>query len=781
MIAIPEGIIKPHNAFRCDKWHIWHNSRLCVRIENLSLNAYLKRMLPGFSARRKGPSWITLAYITTCLAGVVCAGPLAEDSARFSQIWAGLQTSDSSRVLDDLNTLAGSDTGCAGQKARFYLAWRAHQRGQPGVVVNLISRGMPIELSDYALWLVADAYRKLDGPAAADSCLQSLAEDSTSVLGGDAIYQLAVRASETTRPQDVLALTERCRRLPSSPERRQEMELLAAQALAGLNRHAEAVERLWAAYADAPWTDEARSLREALKTYRRRYGFEPREETTAELARELSGLERLGDWAFGLQRIREESARTDSAERSVVLQFYRGRFHSGLGRHREAIPELQAVAHDSSHNPYRCEALYQLGRSAYLLDQDSLAIAALNEVAAQVEDSVLARKALDLLGTLHLDRGRPAQAVAAYQRRIELGEVGANAEGLWRLGWALWMADRPGDAAEIWGRLCAANGAVDYHAAAFYWRARALQKCGKTAESIQSLRELHARYPFSYYAVISSKPDSVQTVDRPLQVPALDELSATGDAHGRKFALLAAMRLSDAALLEWPAAASQQPDSDGFLWWKAQLHLWDGDALSAWLIVLGRLAVYIRSAGQRPPGFTELAYPLEFDSSIVRLSREKGLDPYLVLALICQESHFDPEAVSPVGAHGLMQLMPRTARAEAKRLGLHYSSSRLKNPAYNLRLGTAHLAELFADFNQDTLLVLAAYNAGVSAAQAWFEEFGERARDEFVELIPYRETRLFVKRNIEHRAAYRRLYPALNNRSQVSSASPEEPNGLPQR
>jgi soluble lytic murein transglycosylase len=117
-------------------------------------------------------------------------------------------------------------------------------------------------------------------------------------------------------------------------------------------------------------------------------------------------------------------------------------------------------------------------------------------------------------------------------------------------------------------------------------------------------------------------------------------------------------------------------------------------------------------------------------------------------------------------------LMPATARRQARKLGLGYSQDKLRDPDYNLKLGCRYLADLFADFNGDTVLVLAAYNAGESAAQAWYEEFGDHDDAWFVERIPYRETRLFVKRNTEHRAAYRRLYPDVAGAAADSTAAP---------
>ncbi|MDF2096673.1 lytic transglycosylase domain-containing protein [Aquibaculum arenosum] len=138
----------------------------------------------------------------------------------------------------------------------------------------------------------------------------------------------------------------------------------------------------------------------------------------------------------------------------------------------------------------------------------------------------------------------------------------------------------------------------------------------------------------------------------------------------------------------------------------------------------------------------------------------------LLLALIRQESSFNPEAVSPVGARGLMQLMPGTAADVAARLGEAYDPARLTaDPAYNLRLGRAYLEEMLQRYGSSLPLALAAYNAGPGRVDAWLAAHGDPRRDEiglldWIELIPFDETRHYVKVVIEVAAVYaRRLHP----------------------
>ncbi|MDR3425065.1 MAG: lytic transglycosylase domain-containing protein [Alphaproteobacteria bacterium] len=129
-------------------------------------------------------------------------------------------------------------------------------------------------------------------------------------------------------------------------------------------------------------------------------------------------------------------------------------------------------------------------------------------------------------------------------------------------------------------------------------------------------------------------------------------------------------------------------------------------------------------------------------------------------ALIRQESMFDPEAGSSVGARGLMQLMPRTAKDVARKIDVRYSEGRLSDPAYNMQLGTAFVSQQIDRFNGSYILALAGYNAGPARAREWIEEFGD-PRDpnvdpiDWIELIPINETRNYVQRIIESLQVYR--------------------------
>jgi len=161
----------------------------------------------------------------------------------------------------------------------------------------------------------------------------------------------------------------------------------------------------------------------------------------------------------------------------------------------------------------------------------------------------------------------------------------------------------------------------------------------------------------------------------------------------------------------------------------------------------------------------ELAYPLAYRRIIVDEAAAAGLPADFLQGLMREESAMDPRARSPVGARGLVQLMPATARQVAKSLGIkRFAIDRLWEPATNLRLGSTYLGRMQQQFGHPGLAA-AAYNAGPGAVSRWMADRGGAALDEFVEDIPFAETRGYVKRVLKSWAAYRALYGARDEAS----------------
>ena len=167
---------------------------------------------------------------------------------------------------------------------------------------------------------------------------------------------------------------------------------------------------------------------------------------------------------------------------------------------------------------------------------------------------------------------------------------------------------------------------------------------------------------------------------------------------------------------------------------------------------------FLAAGGEElPRDVLVVIFPLMYSDLIAKYSAINGLDPYLVAALMAQESTFVPDIRSSAGAVGLMQLMPLTARRYARAFKLPDSASLLRNPEANVRIGTAYLADKIKEFG-GLHLALSSYNAGEAAVREWLAERPGLPREEFIDDIPYPETQNYVKRILGTTDDYRRLY-----------------------
>jgi soluble lytic murein transglycosylase len=159
-----------------------------------------------------------------------------------------------------------------------------------------------------------------------------------------------------------------------------------------------------------------------------------------------------------------------------------------------------------------------------------------------------------------------------------------------------------------------------------------------------------------------------------------------------------------------------------------------------------------------PEDVWRILYPIEFRELIEAKATREGLDAALVAALICQESTFDPAAVSRAGARGLMQVMPLTGRGLARSLGVPYRQSALHDPDVSLSMGMRYLRQMLDRFGGRIERAVAAYNAGPHRVDAWTAGQPDIGAEEFIESIPFTETRGYVMTVLASRENYRRVY-----------------------
>ena len=190
----------------------------------------------------------------------------------------------------------------------------------------------------------------------------------------------------------------------------------------------------------------------------------------------------------------------------------------------------------------------------------------------------------------------------------------------------------------------------------------------------------------------------------------------------------------------------------------------DGGAPGLFRYLAGDLKGGIRETSNVPldperPGLTDrIQYPLAPDFLADCDRRRSGIDPLVLHAVIRQESRFQSDALSPAGAVGLMQLMPRTAAATARKERMSKPGRKeLLRPAVNIRLGAAYLSRLVKEYGGDYFRAVAAYNAGEAAVGRWWKQSnGDPAA--FLEGINYKETRFYLRRIFLNLLQYYRIY-----------------------
>lgn len=289
--------------------------------------------------------------------------------------------------------------------------------------------------------------------------------------------------------------------------------------------------------------------------------------------------------------------------------------------------------------------------------------------------------------------------------------------------------------------------------AARYWAGRAHHALGDTARSRAGWRSLMADHPSSYYTILSATrlgvPLSLGDATRDT-IPKVQDL----EDGLRRIALLGDLGMEVEQRHEYNRLfldASKSPER-----MVATAHAFSGTPEAARAVALGWRV--INEHGRSPLRY-RLVHPVLERDRISAAARANGLDPALVAALIKQESNFNPRATSPVGARGMMQIMPPVGARMARARGIgSWNPDMLYDPAVSIDFGTAHLAELLRSYPH-LEHGLAAYNAGATPVARWRTKAGAGDAEVFTERIPFVETRDYVRAIVRNRAFYRALYP----------------------
>lgn len=340
----------------------------------------------------------------------------------------------------------------------------------------------------------------------------------------------------------------------------------------------------------------------------------------------------------------------------------------------------------------------------------------------------------------------------------------------WRAAWQSYRIRRYPEAARMMDEQVVNYPAGTEIPGALYWRGRLYEDVEKNyGQALNYYSVLNASYVNSYYAILARQRTaalgkvaqvapavalaSVKHVDTPQLSAELPE----NDPH-----LIKARLLANAALNEYIAPEIQASDTASEWGALAQAEIYQSygeNTRAVQTMKKSGLPFFSLPVSQVPHVYWALLFPRPYWDQLQADAQANGLDPYLVASLIRQESEFNPGAVSKANAYGLMQLLPSVGRAIAKKEGVKgFSTNSLLNPTINLQLGTRDLRQSLDRYGGTVEYALASYNAGDTPIRAWIELGGYKDLPEWVESIPYTETREYVQAIVRNREMYRAIY-----------------------
>ena len=364
-------------------------------------------------------------------------------------------------------------------------------------------------------------------------------------------------------------------------------------------------------------------------------------------------------------------------------------------------------------------------------------------------------------------------AIGKYHQVAKQGEPASQrAEGQWRVGWVYYRTGRYREAGESLRALAELHDS-EFEPQALYWMGRAGEQ-QQQPEAQEYYKKLCQRHRFTYYCQLArERAKTLPVADAPLEVtvasvePLKDGETAAPVVTRADIAQQTAYRRAiELKTLGLDADAAQEVAV------LTDRYSRDPDALVALSTMLNEVGAYHqalrlararfrdqleRTGGTFSPSLWNVAYPTGLLPTI-KLQGAKGVDPYLIAAIIREESQYDVKAVSRVGAIGLMQVMPATANNVAQRVGLPTMGREdLFDQETNIRIGVRYVEQLLEQFSGNLVYTIASYNAGPLAVGNWIAQYRGQGQDEFVELIPYQETRQYVKRVLRTYREYVRL------------------------
>jgi len=700
-------------------------------------------------------------------------------SAELRPMAQQLMTMRTVAAYSGVTNYAQRHTGDAAAAAYLSLgrAYQIDRRFSEAVAAFKQAKAHSEVLGDYADYLAAECQHAANNDAAAEALLKGFnARYPDTVFDVEApeleADVLLAQGDATGAQRVLLSVADVAQDMPN-------FELTSAKIAFAIQQNAEAERLFKHLLLSHPLTPEAEVARARLTSMGAESNLTPTE------------LRSLGDAYYNAGRYNLAAEQYHALARNATLDASaRGGFAAAaaacdLKLKRLTDGEARALADTNDDNGAR--RLYLLMEMARNHDNDGEQQKLVDELEQRFPQSQWLAEGLFSSGNMYLLRRDFPKAVTYYSYLATHFSTSKNAAAAhWRAGWLNYRQGLYPEAARIFDEQIRLYPGATESAAALYWRGRLYEmQDHQPAQAAANYRTVVSRYQHYFYAQMArqrlsalGQPMTVsETEIEGFKAPPIPHLTDTFPAdspHIAKARLIANAGMNDYIAQE--LAADPDSESWGALA-EAQIYASFGETYRA-MKALKRALPYATSApiNSIPLAYWRILFPEPWWETIKAESAKNGLDPYLVASLIRQESEFNPSAISYANAYGLMQLEPSVGRSLAKQEGItNFQTYQLLNPEMNIRLGTRYLKQLVDHFGGVQEYALAAYNAGDSRVVDWQSAGPYHGIDEFVESIPFTQTRDYVQAILRNEEIYRAIDGAPSSQtSAVTRASKQD-------
>ena len=680
--------------------------------------------------------------------------PMAQQLLQFrsAQAYAGVEAYANKHAKDAAGPLAWLVIG--------YAHYLDKEYPKTLVALQKTNELAPV-LGDYLDYLRAAAYHGEENHPAVIKTLDGFEQkypDSLFIHDSTLLY--AETLMSTGAPEKAAAYLEKHRQ-PAHAD----VELALARAYRTAGQNAKAAEILRNLYFEEPLTSEADAAGIELRAMGEGSpigNFELRHARIASLMK----ARRYSEAASELSPLVEQAPAPELA--AVQLEFAIALYRE---RKRDDAQHLFDTIAKNGDPESRAHALYYLAEIARDKDDRERNGDFISQLRAVAPQSSWLQQALLSCGNMYLLKKDYDKALRAYQEVYEHDRNGKlSPYAHWKAAWLSYRAGRKDDARRLFEEQIALYPASTEASAALYWRGRLAESDGDQPLARAYYQKLSDNYRYYYYANLGRDRLTKLGFQNVGDPPLLDKLAPVpappqnwdtpaDNLRVKKAQLLANAALYDFAERELQAAASGAPS--WLLGEQARLYVEAGNYRMAIETLKRAIPGYFSvDLNQLPRPVWQNLFPRPFWEDLKKHALLNQLDPFMVASLIRQESEFNPAALSPANAMGLMQLLPHVGKGVAKEEKIkHFSTNELFVANLNLQLGTRYFKHMVDHYHGQVEYALAAYNAGADRVDDWRSSGDFKDVEEFVESIPFTETREYVQAIMRNAVLYRLLYP----------------------